>query len=137
MLKISRSTIFLGLTVLFSSISVTTASAQTTNAKPDAVSPAPIYTAAETADFIKLAKATLVALAASKNTDMVAKLTDLETAWDDNEATLKPRDEKAWASLDKTLDKAISALRSSHTNLEKGKTALEALIKQLLQATKS
>jgi hypothetical protein len=67
---------------------------------------------------------------------MVAKLTDLETAWDDQEKVLRPKDEATWTSLDKTLDKAISALRSSHVNLEKGKAALEILLKKLSQATK-
>jgi prefoldin subunit 5 len=99
--------------------------------------PAQVYTAAETAEFIKLDKATLEALAAAKSTEMVAKLTDLETAWDDKESVLKPKGEATWMILDKTLDKAISSLRSSHTNLEKGKAALEDLLKKLNQATKS
>ncbi len=95
-----------------------------------------IYTAAETAEFVKLTKATLAALAATKETDMVAKLTDLETAWDDQEKTLRPKNEAIWTSLDKTLDKGISALRSSHKNLAKGKAALEELLKNLELATK-
>ena len=76
------------------------------------------------------------ALAAGKQTEMVAKLTDLETVWDDQEKVLRPKDEATWTQLDKTLDKAISALRSSHTNLPKGKAALENLLKKLEQATK-
>lgn len=95
-----------------------------------------VYTAAETAQFTTLAKATLDALAAGKQTEMVAKLTDLETAWDDKEKELKPKNEATWTELDKTLDKAISSLRSSHVNLEKGKQALEDLIKKLGEATK-
>ncbi|MEI6077919.1 MAG: hypothetical protein WCS94_20225 [Verrucomicrobiota bacterium] len=95
-----------------------------------------IYTAAETKEFKALAKATLEALAAGKPTEMVAKLTDLETAWDDQEKVLRPKDEAIWTLLDKTLDKAISALRSSHTNIPKGKAALEDLLKKLEQATK-
>ena len=102
--------------------------------KPDT---AAVYTAAETKEFKALAQATLDALAAGKQTEMVAKLTDLETAWDDQEKVLRPKDEATWTALDKTLDKAISALRSSHTNLEKGKAALESLLKKLNQATKA
>jgi hypothetical protein len=41
-----------------------------------------------------------------------------------------------WTLLDKTLDKAISSLRSSKTSLPKGKAALEDLLKKLEQATK-
>lgn len=95
-----------------------------------------IYTAAETAEFLKLTQATLEALAANKETEMVAKLTDLETAWDDQEKVLRPKNEATWTALDKTLDKGISALRSSHKNLAKGKAALEELLKDLKLATK-
>jgi hypothetical protein len=95
-----------------------------------------VYTTAETADFKKLAQATLDALSADKHTEMVAKLTDLETAWDDHEETLKSRDVATWTTLDKTLDKAISSLRSSHTDPVKGKAALTDLLAKLDQATK-
>jgi hypothetical protein len=78
----------------------------------------------------------MAALDAANETEMVAKLTDLETAWDDQEKTLRPKSEATWTSLDKTLDKAISALRSSHKNLKKGKAALENLAKNLELATK-
>ena len=94
-----------------------------------------IYTAAETKEFIQLAKDTLANLAAGKQTEMVAKLTDLETAWDDKESMLRPKSETTWTLLDKTLDKAISALRSSHTDPAKGKAALEKLVKLLGDVT--
>lgn len=135
--KKSLSSLTLGLTVLFSSFPLISSQSQTAGVKIEAAAPAPIYTAAETADFIKLAKAALAALAAGNHAEMVAKLTDLETVWDDKEASLKPRDEKTWIRLDKTLDKAISSLRSSHVNLEKGKAALDELIQALRQETKS
>ena len=99
--------------------------------------PAPVYTTTETAEFITLAKATLDALAVGKQTEMVAKLTDLETAWDDKAKALKAKDSATWTLLDETLDKSISALRSSRTDLVKGKAALEDLIKKLGQATKA
>lgn len=99
-------------------------------------SPAQVYTSKETAEFKKLTKATLEALAAGKQTEMVGKLTDLETIWDEKEKVLKPKDEATWTLIDKTLDKGISALRSSKTNLKKGKAALEDLQKMLEQATK-
>jgi hypothetical protein len=126
------------LVTLFGAMFLWSAKAQEDASKPDvkAKALAPIYTAAETKEFKALAKATLDALAAGKQTEVVAKLTDLETAWDDQEKVLRPKDEATWTSLDKTLDKAISALRSSHVNLDKGKAALESLLKKLDQATK-
>ena len=96
----------------------------------------PIYTAKETEAFITLNKETLAALAAGKMPEAIAKLTDLETAWDAQEAKLKPRNEKIWTLIDKTLDQGISALRSSKTDPAKGKAALEDLLKKLAQATK-
>jgi hypothetical protein len=81
-------------------------------------------------------KETIAALDAGKNTEMVAKLTDLETAWDAKEDALKPKDEATWTLLDKTLDKAISALRSSKTNFPAGKAALKDLSDKLDEATK-
>ena len=97
---------------------------------------APIYTAKETEEFIKLNKETLAALEAGKMPEAIAKLTDLETAWDAQEAKLKPRNEKVWTLIDKTLDQGISALRSSKTDPAKGKAALEDLLIKLTQATK-
>jgi hypothetical protein len=136
MLKKSFTVITVILAGWFAPVSLIPALAQPTNKINEATVSAPIYTAAETTNFIALASATLKALELGKTNEVVAKLTDLETAWDDKEDKFKPRDEKTWTHLDKTLDKAISALRSSHTNTEKGKTALESLIKQLRLATK-
>lgn len=96
----------------------------------------PIYDQKESSEFTLLAKATLDALNAEKKEVMVAKLTDLETAWDEKEPALKPRDEKRWTTIDKTLDKAISALRGSKYNAAKGKAALELLIKEIAESTK-
>jgi hypothetical protein len=135
--KKSFAIVALGLTVWCGALASFTIPVQAADSKTEAADPAPIYTVTETAEFIKLDKATLEALAAGKSTEMVAKLTDLETAWDDKESVLKPKGEATWTMLDKTLDKAISALRSSHTNLDKGKAALEDLLKKLNQATKS
>lgn len=114
--------------------------ARAEDAKPAPAAPAsaitPIYTQKETSEFTTLTKATLEALAAGKKEAMVAKLTDLETAWDEKENALKPRDEKRWTTIDKTLDKAISALRSSKYNAPKGKAALELLVKEIEGSTK-
>jgi hypothetical protein len=95
-----------------------------------------VYSAKETEEFKTLTKATLDALNAGKSTEMVEKLTDLETAWDAKEAVLRKKNEKTWVSIDKTLDQAISALRSSKKDMAKGKAALEDLGKKLEQATK-
>jgi hypothetical protein len=103
---------------------------------PVSVAPAPVYGAADTARFKALAKQTIVALDARKKSRMIAKLTDLETLWDEKETILSPKDPATWTIIDKTLDRAISALRSTRTDLAKGKAALQDFISKLDQATK-
>ena len=95
-----------------------------------------VYTPAETAQFKALATATLDNLSSGNKTDMITKLTDLETVWDDNENSLKPRSEPTWTAIDKTLDKAITSLRSSKYDEKKGATALKLMQDELDQATK-
>src|SRR5262245_2861582 len=104
---------------------------------PPGSGPTPVYAAADLADVKTLAAATLKAIEAADNAAVAAKLTELETAWHAQEGALKPKDAATWTLLDKTLGRAISALRGSNTDLPKGKAALQDLIKQLDQATKS
>lgn len=95
-----------------------------------------IYTSAESAEFIALAKSALAAMSTGKSAVVIAKLTDLESSWDDKEKTLRPRDEARWVIIDKTMDKAIAALRGSKVDNVKGKEALEAVLKLLVESTK-
>ena len=137
MLAKPLATLSLGLTLLLGAAALTTTAARAADTEAATKAPAKVYTVADTAEFTKLVKATLEALAAGKQAEVVTNLTDLETAWDDKADALKPKDEAVWTMLDKTLDKAISALRSSHTDLAKGKAALEQLLKQIDETTKA
>ena len=43
-----------------------------------------------------------------------ARITDVETAWDNDESTLKPMDERTWDVLDHQIDSALKTVRLRH-----------------------
>jgi uncharacterized membrane-anchored protein len=57
-----------------------------------------------------------------------SRATDLETAWDDDQATLQPKDCQAWTFVDQQIDPVLSAVRSSNPDSETEKRELEALL---------
>lgn len=60
-----------------------------------------------------------------------ARITDLETAWDDQASTLRAMDAKAWANVDQSIDAALSALRSHPPTAETVAAMLATLITSL------
>jgi len=107
-----------------------------TSASSSSTAMAKIYTKEQTDPLITLANATLAAVAADKKADMETKITELESAWDAQEKTLKPINQAQWTVIDKTLDKAIAALRGSKFDAKKGKDSLDSLVKMLTDSTK-
>jgi hypothetical protein len=74
---------------------------------------------------------TLTKLNAGDQSGATNRITDLETAWDDAQARLKPRDTTAWNQIDGKIDTVLRELRSTNPQPSSEKAALTALLAQL------
>ena len=67
---------------------------------------------ADMTGFRTIVTDTLAKVQAGDQAGAVARITDLETAWDDAEGRLQPMDPTGWESLDRKIDKALKAMRT-------------------------
>src|SRR5262249_9007199 len=56
------------------------------------------------------------------------RITDFETAWDDAESTLRPKNPVAWGNVDDAADAAIYALRTTAPDAARVEETLSALV---------
>ncbi|MFC7429109.1 hypothetical protein [Nocardia tengchongensis] len=68
----------------------------------------------EVAKFRTITQDTQALVQAGKQAEAKARITDLETAWDRDEAGLKPLDGSAWKLLDSQIDEVLHAVRAPH-----------------------
>ena len=68
-------------------------------------------------------------------TAATARITDFETAWDDQEPSLRPMAEEDWGRVDSAADGAISALRAANPDAQAAAAALTTLAATLADPT--
>lgn len=72
------------------------------------------FPATEIVKLRAIVQSTLDTVRAGDQSGAKARITDLETAWDQDESTLRPMDQTNWRVIDKQIDAALSAVRTSH-----------------------
>jgi predicted phage gp36 major capsid-like protein len=76
----------------------------------------------------KIVSDTLTLVQAGKTQDAIKRITDYETAWDQNEAKLRPLDTETWRKLDEASDVALSTVRYASAKPDEMKKDLSDLI---------
>ncbi|MGV9242455.1 COG4705 family protein [Streptomyces sp. NPDC003710] len=86
---------------------------------------------AEIAKFRTLAADTLAKLNSGDQAAATTRVTGLETAWDDDQPTLEPKNEQAWHFLDSEIDQVLTALRAPNPDKTTEVKALNTLLTSL------
>ena len=105
-----------------SSVTATLAPGQSATAK---------FPAGDVTNFRTITKDTLAKVQAGDQAGAQARITDLETAWDDGQKTLEPLDETGWAVLDGQVDSALTAVRAGQPDPSTEQQALNTLLASL------
>lgn len=82
-------------------------------------------------NFRKIAVDTLSFVQVGNLSAATTRVRDLEVAWDNAEAQLKPMNPSTWSSVDKSIDNVLRQLRAQNPDPATCKTSLESLISTL------
>ncbi|MDT5297370.1 MAG: hypothetical protein QOG79_612 [Mycobacterium sp.] len=105
-----------------SSVTATLAPGQSATAK---------FPPVETAKFRTITQDTLAKVQAGDQAGATARIKDLETACDDDQATLQPLDDTGWTVLDGQIDDVLTALRAKSPDPATENHALTTLLTSL------
>ncbi len=81
--------------------------------------------------YRSLTRDTLESVRAGDQAGAQARVTDLETAWDGDEASLRPADCRAWTYVDQQIDPALTAVRASQPDPQSEEASLGQLLTAL------
>jgi len=81
--------------------------------------------------YRKITQDTLTLVEAGKLADAETRITDLESAWDKAEATLRPMNREQWRILDHDIDQALRQLRSIHPDAGRCDSAIKSLLNEI------
>ena len=82
-------------------------------------------------EFRTITQDTLLLLNAGNQDGATTRVTDLETAWDNAEAHLKPRSRATWTEIDGKIDTVLRELRATSPTPDREKNALSTLLDAL------
>ncbi|MFE2722622.1 hypothetical protein [Kitasatospora sp. NPDC059327] len=89
------------------------------------------FPAAEVAKFRTVTADTLARLGSGDQAGATARIADLEKAWDDDQSSLRPKNQQAWTLLDGQIDQVLKALRASKPDRATEVEALDTLLTSL------
>ena len=79
-------------------------------------------------NFRQITEATLTLVQSNDLSSAKTRITDLETAWDNAQSTLKPMNPGKWTMMDSSIDDALKSLRASHPDATQCASSLQALL---------
>ncbi|GAA4692133.1 hypothetical protein [Nocardioides conyzicola] len=86
------------------------------------------FPAASVQNYRTIAQDTLKLVDSGDQAGAAKRVTDLETAWDDDQGSLQPKDCQAWAFVDQQIDPVLSAVRASSPDTGTEDKAIQALL---------
>jgi uncharacterized membrane-anchored protein len=86
------------------------------------------FPAKSVATYKKITQDTLGLVNSGDQSGAKSRITDLETAWDEDQSTIQPMDCQAWTYVDQQIDPVLAAVRASSPDKGSEDQALQALL---------